>query len=145
MYQLVYTSISSNVFKDSPRNEIEDILNKSIENNQKRGVTGILLFQGAEFVQILEGEKDDVLSLYGRICTDERHSSARILLSREVSSRTFPYWNMAYIDTNDMISKDKSFIEIWNKITGQNRVKDNDSAEDTIKLIMKIKEEHFNN
>lgn len=143
MFQLVYSSKASGTFTASGDNEIENIVNASISNNQKLGITGVLLFQGTEFVQILEGKKDDVLALYGKICNDERHSAAKILMSREVPNRTFPFWNMAFLNADDIMSKDRNFNDIWKIITSHERSKDEKSAQATINLILKLKDDYF--
>jgi hypothetical protein len=39
-------------------------LEQSRENNLRLDVTGMLLYKGGNFMQMLEGEKDAVLGLY---------------------------------------------------------------------------------
>ena len=43
-----------------PREEVDAILAASARNNPERGITGLLLFNGRNFLQLLEGEESAV-------------------------------------------------------------------------------------
>jgi hypothetical protein len=61
------------------------------------GITGVLLFVEGAFLQILEGEKDDVLGLMERIQRDPRHRGVKVFYEQEVDERAFASWSMAYL------------------------------------------------
>lgn len=92
MIQLVYVSTATNLVSDE---EISDILGASRRNNERTGVTGLLLYNGRRFLQALEGEQAAVDETYHRIKGDARHRSVSLISSREIEARMFPDWSMA--------------------------------------------------
>lgn len=98
MYSLVY--VSSAVHPFTPP-ELRELMDRSHTNNAKIGITGMLLYRGGNFMQLLEGEKHRVIKLYEYIKLDPRHTGILTLLSTEESERMFPQWSMAYRDLSD--------------------------------------------
>jgi len=77
--------------------------------NATHGITGILLFDGARFVQCIEGDGDILNPLIGRILGDERHCAIQILLCEPLGQdeeRRYPGWSMGYCDveSEDLIA-----------------------------------------
>ena len=66
--------------------------------NPATGVTGVLLCdrttEGPRFVQVLEGPRERVHALLGRIRSDRRHTDLRMLLDVPAPRRAFPDWSM---------------------------------------------------
>jgi hypothetical protein len=52
-----------------------------------------------EFVQVLEGPRSEVTSLYGRIARDPRHKHVFVLHESMVGNRMFPDWRMGFVAT----------------------------------------------
>ena len=77
--------------------ELEEMLAESRVRNRVYGITGVLLFVEGAFLQILEGEKDDVLGLMERIERDPRHRGVKVFYEQEVDERAFASWSMAYL------------------------------------------------
>ena len=50
------------------------------------------------FLQYLEGNRDSVLALYGRICADMRHEGCKVVVKQTSQERIFPHWSMAYMN-----------------------------------------------
>lgn len=75
---------------------VDDILAASRRNNARAGVTGLLLFNGKRFLQILEGAPAAVESTYERILADDRHFALVKLSERTIDAREFGGWDMAY-------------------------------------------------
>jgi hypothetical protein len=50
------------------------------------------------YVQVLEGERSVVNSLYRRIAADSRHVDAEIVLFGEIKNRQFKDWSMALVN-----------------------------------------------
>ena len=73
---------------------LRQVLNTSRTNNQRDHLTGFLLFDARWFVQILEGETEQVWTTYRRIELDRRHADLVILAKRDVKTRSFPEWSM---------------------------------------------------
>lgn len=93
LYQLVYVSAATDLFEED---ELHDILTVSRRNNQKRGITGMLLYHDGGFIQALEGPQDEVLDLYRKIERDPRHNHAIKLLNGPIEARNFPEWKMGF-------------------------------------------------
>jgi hypothetical protein len=93
MFHLVYVSSAVNLFSDE---QLEELLAVSRTNNDKNGLTGMLLYVDGNFIQALEGEKDDVLATNLRIARDPRHRGMLTLLQGDIEQRNFPNWSMGY-------------------------------------------------
>lgn len=108
MIELVYYSISNNEINT---NVINNILNTSRNYNKKNNITGCLLYHDKIFLQILEGEKDEVLKLYEKIKKDTRHQNVTLVIKENIVERLYSDWNMAYQELNDSHLKVKQFIK----------------------------------
>ena len=92
MKRIMY--ISSATRPLSPE-EIEEIAQKSVANNARDGVTGVLLSAQEFFFQILEGEPFKVDEVFQRIRKDPRHQDVLILkVEHEIKERLFGQWSM---------------------------------------------------
>lgn len=87
--------------------EIEEIGRKSVVNNARVSVTGVLLSAHEFFFQILEGEPSDVDHVLERIKRDPRHHDIMILKAEhEVTDRLFAQWSMKTVrldETGDLL------------------------------------------
>ena len=81
--------------------DVDAILDSARANNPLQGLTGVLIFNGAYFMQILEGAEPAIDDLVGRLRTDKRHSNMSIRDERLIVGRTFPNWAMAYLRLED--------------------------------------------
>lgn len=83
LIQLLYIS-KGVVEPESPtlESEISEILSASYRNNQRLGVTGLLLYCGGYFCQLLEGKQAGVDAIYTKIANDPRHANANVLFRR---------------------------------------------------------------
>lgn len=62
--------------------------------NTQAGITGILLFDGQYFVQLLEGPAEAVAQLFGRIADDPRHAEVLVLVDEVTRRRGLARWAM---------------------------------------------------
>ncbi|HEX8241388.1 MAG TPA: BLUF domain-containing protein [Allosphingosinicella sp.] len=65
--------------------------------NALDGITGLLLFDGSRFLQIVEGAEDAIDNLVERLRIDPRHSAFEIRDERQVERRSFPDWSMELV------------------------------------------------
>ncbi len=65
-------------------------------NNAQNGITGVLMYGGGEFIQVLEGCPAAVRRLYARIAADPRHGRLEILSDGPISRREFKDWYMSF-------------------------------------------------
>ncbi|WP_063339527.1 MULTISPECIES: BLUF domain-containing protein [unclassified Marinomonas] len=91
MYELLYTSVAR---KKLTEDTLLDIMTDAKKNNSAMGVTGMLVYYDCEIMQILEGNKLAVESLYKKISQDERHSLVEVFYSGEIKERAFNNWSM---------------------------------------------------
>lgn len=77
---------------------IQTLVQDALERNNAKHVTGILLFDGAEFFQVLEGEETVVNALFNRIRTDPRHSAVVLMMQDFSAYRRFNDTGMQLFD-----------------------------------------------
>lgn len=78
--------------------ECATIASASAPRNAAQGVTGLLLFNGKRFLQVLEGPQDVLDSIYDRIKCDGRHQALVKLRDVPIQTREFGQWAMAFDD-----------------------------------------------
>ncbi len=83
------------------RVDVSHILASAKRNNGMDGLTGILLFDGEAFLQVLEGPHDAVETAFERIRRDARHADVTIISDHALVEREFAYWSMELRDRND--------------------------------------------
>ncbi len=76
--------------------ELLAILQISRHNNTSRGLTGMLLYSEGSFIQLLEGEEENLDTTYHSILTDPRHKNVIKMLEGESDKRVFPEWSMGF-------------------------------------------------
>ena len=97
MFYLIYVSSAVRPFLPY---ELVDLLSKSRTYNTEVGITGMLLYKDGNFMQVIEGEEEAVLTLYAKIQRDTRHKGLLILLQGPLAERQFPDWSMGFTDLN---------------------------------------------
>jgi hypothetical protein len=103
MHRIIYLSSGIKIFSDE---EINDLLKVSRNNNEKNGITGLLLYSDGNFMQILEGEKEAVESTYNKILNDKRHRNIILISKEPIKKRNFKEWKMGFsIVDNDFLEK----------------------------------------
>lgn len=91
MLQLIYISSATKVFTSE---ELKRLLKQSRSRNLKQGITGILIYSGHSFMQVLEGSEIDVRDIYASILTDPRNTGNFILFEQNTDKRLFLQWQM---------------------------------------------------
>ena len=83
--------------------QLEVLVADAARFNKVAGVTGVLLYDGARFVQYFEGPEDGVASVYERILQSTSHTGIVELARGRVSSRQFPYWSMHQLPADQLL------------------------------------------
>ncbi len=96
--QLIYISQPTDVFSND---EIGALLNDAREHNSAHQITGFLLFDGQEFIQLIEGPAAKVDALFANIEADNRHKNVQVLIKEDGQDRVFEDWSMAYTFLDD--------------------------------------------
>ncbi len=74
---------------------MDELLQVCQRNNAPMNVTGMLHYNGNYFLQVLEGGRAEVSSIYHRIAADPRHVNIILISCQDVRERIFPTWSMA--------------------------------------------------
>ena len=101
MAQMFHICYVSSAIRPFTKPQLLALHRRSKEKNQRLGITGLLLYQDGNFMQVLEGEEQNVRHLYETIYGDPRHKDIYILFAERVAEREFPNWSMAFRDLNE--------------------------------------------
>lgn len=106
---VTYTSLAS---VDLNSLDIEAIHRTAREANSFDAITGLLIFNGTHFLQIIEGDPEAIDALMDRIRRDPRHNHVEIRDERTIDRRSFPDWSMelvrvsaSYFEAKDTIAE----------------------------------------
>lgn len=116
MKTIVYLSTPTVPFSDE---DLTDLLVKSRDNNMKRNVSGMLLFLNDLFIQVLEGEDDEVDDLYNHIARDSRHHKLTKIYDQPIEERLFDVWAMAFdkMSSEELMEAGYFTLEEFKEIT----------------------------
>jgi len=96
LYQITY---SSRATQPMTLEDLEQILVDAREGNERRGVTGVLIYVDGVFLQVLEGEKENLVGLMASLGRDTRHTEVKVFHESRIDERAFGSWRMAYLDS----------------------------------------------
>jgi len=93
-----FLTYASTATRGLSKADLNKLLAQCRKNNAELGITGMLLYKGGNFMQVLEGEESTVRSLYAKIGSDPRHKGEILLQQGTLEERQFPGWSMGYRD-----------------------------------------------
>lgn len=93
LIHLIYASKSPVNFS---KDDMLILLSKARDKNKSLDVTGMLVFDGCSFLQVLEGEEKTVNRLFSTISGDARHSNIVNIISEVIGQRRFSSWSMGF-------------------------------------------------
>ena len=105
--QYLYISTAPTLARD----EVDAILATSARNNPAREITGLLLYNGRNFLQLIEGEEEALVALMLRITEDPRHSGITLLDRRAIEERSCPDWAMKRVLIAESIASRREMLE----------------------------------
>ena len=91
----------SHICDNVPVKTLEEMVDAANNKNGYADVTGILLFNGTHFFQLLEGPEESVLTIYRHICEDVRHYNVVELLRDYAPARRFGKAGMELFDLRE--------------------------------------------
>jgi len=118
---IAYASVA---VKGLTASDLNGLVQRAAAVNKLAGVTGLLLFDGARFLQYFEGPDDGIATVYSRIRNSPFHSDVVELARGTVGRRRMPYWSMRWILT-DMYQFNEAAFSDWStfvKHSGQNHI-----------------------
>jgi hypothetical protein len=101
---LVRLLYASRTAEPVPDGLVETIMQQARRNNPELGITGVLCHGGDVFLQVLEGGREPVNTLYNRIACDRRHRRVTLLDYEEILERRFSGWTMGQVNLSKVNS-----------------------------------------
>ena len=95
LHFLIYVSRSTQTL-DHPA--LSEMLKTFQANNRTHGISGCLIYQDGEFMQLLEGEREVLHGLLDRIRHDSRHENFHLIAEGPLHHRLFSDWGMVLRD-----------------------------------------------
>lgn len=91
MHLVAYVSeyVGNDIAKDGMR-----IMQSSLRNNQKSGITGSIFYHEGKFIQVLEGEVYKLRMLVDKIKNDSRHKNISVFIDAPILTKSHRNWNM---------------------------------------------------
>lgn len=117
----------SHICEHVPFKILNEMVAAANEKNSQEDVTGILLFNGVHFFQLLEGPEEGVFKLYNRICEDDRHYNVVELLCDFAPTRRFGKVGMELFDLREH-DRDEVLQSVLDKGTSKYQLKYDDRA-----------------
>lgn len=93
LVQLIYVSSTVGLMS---QDELKELLISARDANKKHGITGMLLHDHGNVMQVIEGPKAAIEQLYQNLENDPRHVGVIVLVNEPITEREFPEWSMSY-------------------------------------------------
>jgi len=120
LYRLIYSSQASSEISSQ---DLKDIAEISQQNNNIDGITGLLCYGDSMFLQILEGEHQQVSKTYHRIVADKRHHTPVLIECLPTKTRLFEAWSMQTISMNELATDQMNTLVL--RYSGSSKFKPN--------------------
>ncbi len=117
LHRLFYRSRQSAAMAGDLDFAVQQIIGVAIRRNRSVGITGLLLTVQGSFVQVLEGNVDEVRTTYARISLDPRHRDLHIISQGPAAQRLFGEWNMC---ARSLAPSDKAILDVIDQKGGFN-------------------------
>lgn len=89
---------ASQAVPDLSKSQLNGLVERAAARNLTEEVTGLLLFDGARFLQYIEGPEEGLNAVYARILNARSHTDLIELARGRIGRRRLPYWSMQRID-----------------------------------------------
>ena len=91
------------------------LLEQARARNVKQNITGMLLYDNATYLQVLEGDAKDVHEVFASIQKDKRNTGVVTLLEETIKQRSFPHWSMGFKTKASFSTTELSgFVDVFN-------------------------------
>jgi Sensors of blue-light using FAD len=93
MKSILYVSVAD---PELVSDDIYQLVGNAQQRNLADNISGVMLYNGSNFLQLIEGEPDIIDKCFARIVADPRHSGVITLRNEVCTVREFPLWAMRY-------------------------------------------------
>lgn len=135
MHHIIYLSWAVAPFSNE---QLQELLTLARQRNTELGITGILFYGNERFMQLLEGEEEEIRALYELIRRDPRHQHIIAYADKPITQRLFAQWAMAFqtshacqdaqlpgylgptnvaVDTSSLTQVDKNLFDLLRSFT----------------------------
>jgi len=87
----IYASAATAKYQQA---SMEALMIRARQSNAELGISGMLLYAGDSFFQVLEGPQAAVVATYERILLDPRHRQITKVIQEPIFRRGFASWSM---------------------------------------------------
>lgn len=77
--------------------QVPAIIRVSRRNNARVSITGVLIYTGGRFGQLIEGAAVDIATLLDALYADTRHRDIKICIDETSNERWVSTWSMGYL------------------------------------------------
>jgi Sensors of blue-light using FAD len=135
---ITYLTYVSSATRLLPVERLRGLLDQARSNNDRDGLTGLLLYRDGNFMQTIEGPEAAIARLLSRLEVDPRHTGLSVLLSGEREDRRFDEWSMGFCDLGDAVVRDMpGFSEFLNTPLTTDAFGESPSASERLLLVFK--------
>jgi hypothetical protein len=106
---LTYTSLASLDLSDQ---DLSAILQTARQMNALNAITGLLIFNGTHFLQVIEGPETSIEELMDRLRQDDRHHHVEVREEYYADERSFPDWTMELVRVQSSYFEAKSAVTL---------------------------------
>lgn len=107
MRRIVYISTAGGLSSA----DLEHLLESARRNNAQREITGFLLYNGRNFLQLIEGPRASLMSLMATLARDSRHSGVLRLIDEAIEDRSCPGWMMHHMRLSADLDRRRAYID----------------------------------
>jgi len=87
---------SSRLVRDLSESEMQHLVTKADDLNQRAGITGVLFRFGLNILQYLEGPHWELAPLFNRLSHGKRHTNVRVVYMGTLEQRLFKSWSCMF-------------------------------------------------
>lgn len=136
LISVLYVSSATASYSDG---QLIDFLRSWRDHNTENRITGFLLYEQGNFIQVLEGPDAAVHELVESIQGDARHSGMIILWQRGITEREFGTWCMGFRKLSELDAEDqKAFSTLLEDSKSDDRFRSHPGA--SHKMLVQFKE-----
>jgi len=99
LHFLIYVSRASRPLSAA---DLDALRKQAAQTNRSAGISGCLLHQDGEFMQMLEGPREALFALFERIRADGLHTEIKLVIEAPAVSRVFYDWGMVVRDLSQL-------------------------------------------
>ena len=107
---ILHISKSTILDENSLHREFFSINSNSNRNNKRDNITGVLAYYDDHYMQVIEGDSNDIECLVERIKKDHRNEDFHIVLDKTLNEKIYEDWNFVLTNSTQETEKFGNFL-----------------------------------